>query len=381
MLNFQCALAADLRESAKIEKKRQYEEERKARIFNTKQRLFGVDLDVLKKQIAEKKEREEEEKAREKAYLMKQLRDAEIAKTFERQIQENKKRLQEEINEFRENFQRPETRREFDLYDPDGLKKSLPARLLDDDPRLTISSAQKFEGEDVTTEARKKVQKEQQRAWLEQQMLERCRADQERKDAEKMYQEAMIARDQRSIQIDHIQKKTQRRLMESTARFNQALAAEQATQKRMQKIRDMEDEQAEIYNAITSDFLTENPNVSASNLGPNRINGALYKGLTPQQKQEIQEYNQKLIEENKLRKEVESKLESDWLELTNGIARSVTLTDRDISRKRRDLEWNLREFNKTLGQEQSAHNQYMEKVVYTNTPTAAYYEQFNTTTR
>lgn len=68
----------------------------------------------------------------------------------------------------------------------------------------------------------------------------------------------------------------------------------------MQRMRDLEDQQAEIYNAITSDLLTENPNVSASNLGPNRINGAQYKGMTPQQKQEIQDYNLKLIEENRV---------------------------------------------------------------------------------
>lgn len=51
-----------------------------------------------------------------------------------------------EINEFRKVFQRPEDRREFDLYDPDGMKKSLPIRLNDDDPRMGPSSIQKFEG-------------------------------------------------------------------------------------------------------------------------------------------------------------------------------------------------------------------------------------------
>ncbi len=30
-------------------------------------------------------------------------------------------------------------RREFDLYDPDSKKKDLPARVSDEDPRLTIS--------------------------------------------------------------------------------------------------------------------------------------------------------------------------------------------------------------------------------------------------
>ncbi|XP_054262655.1 RIB43A-like with coiled-coils protein 2 [Macrosteles quadrilineatus] len=193
MLNFQVTLPQDLKEAARIEKARQNEEERKARIFNSRQRLIGVDLEGLKKQIEEKKTREEEERKIEEAYVKKQIRDSEIAKRLESQIEENRRRLNEDVNEFRKQYQRAEDRREFDLYDPDGLKKSLPCRLLDDDPRLSISSAQKFEGEDLATEARKKIQTEQQKAWLEQQMLERCRADKEREEAENVYHEALVA--------------------------------------------------------------------------------------------------------------------------------------------------------------------------------------------
>lgn len=42
MLNFQVALPKDIKEAARIEKARQYEEQRKARIFNPRQRLIGV---------------------------------------------------------------------------------------------------------------------------------------------------------------------------------------------------------------------------------------------------------------------------------------------------------------------------------------------------
>lgn len=42
MLNFQVAAPKDLKEAARIEKTRQYEEQRKARIFNPRQRLIGV---------------------------------------------------------------------------------------------------------------------------------------------------------------------------------------------------------------------------------------------------------------------------------------------------------------------------------------------------
>lgn len=44
MLNFQVCIPKDLKEAARIEKTRQYEEQRKARIFNPRQRLIGVSL-------------------------------------------------------------------------------------------------------------------------------------------------------------------------------------------------------------------------------------------------------------------------------------------------------------------------------------------------
>lgn len=42
MEKFQVATKADLKEAAIIEHKRRYEEERKSRIFNTRNRIFGV---------------------------------------------------------------------------------------------------------------------------------------------------------------------------------------------------------------------------------------------------------------------------------------------------------------------------------------------------
>ena len=56
---------------------------------------------------------------------------------------QEKKRLNQDINTFRSYYQRPEDRREFDIYDPDALKKEVPARIQDDDPRCGVSSAQK----------------------------------------------------------------------------------------------------------------------------------------------------------------------------------------------------------------------------------------------
>jgi hypothetical protein len=91
----------------------------------------------------------------------------------------DRKNLCRAISDFQQRFQKPETRREFDLSDPLALKKDLPARLSDNDTRNTVSGMQKFMGEDLNFRERKKFQEEQNREWsLEQQReWERARAD------------------------------------------------------------------------------------------------------------------------------------------------------------------------------------------------------------
>lgn len=56
-----------------------------------------------------------------------------------------------------------------------------------------------------------------------------------------------------------------------------------------------EDKMAEVYNAITGDFLTENPELGFNSaLGPGKISTSRYKGLTPAMKQAIYDYISKL---------------------------------------------------------------------------------------
>lgn len=56
---------------------------------------------------------------------------------------QERRRINKEIEHFRRVHQRIEDRRDYDLYDPETLKKSLPSRVDDDDPSLGPASAQK----------------------------------------------------------------------------------------------------------------------------------------------------------------------------------------------------------------------------------------------
>ncbi len=85
--------------------------------------------------------------------------------------------------EFRATQQFAATRREFDLNDPEALKKATLTRQGDEDPRLGPSSLQVFQGEDLAAKERKRLQAEQQRQWLQQQRV----AEAEAKAAEGAY--------------------------------------------------------------------------------------------------------------------------------------------------------------------------------------------------
>lgn len=91
---------------------------------------------------------------------------------LENRERREKKNLCRAINDFQQNFQMPEMRREFDLSDPLAFKKDLPARQSDNDVRNTISGMQKFMGEDLNFRERKKFQEEQNREWSLQQQRE-----------------------------------------------------------------------------------------------------------------------------------------------------------------------------------------------------------------
>lgn len=62
-----------------------------------------------------------------------------------------------------------------------------------------------------------------------------------------------------------------------------------------------EDNLAEMYNMMTSDMLTENPDVAKSNLGASRAIGYMYKGMTPEEKMAVRQDQLSQIVEMKVK--------------------------------------------------------------------------------
>ncbi|XP_055613285.1 RIB43A-like with coiled-coils protein 2 [Uranotaenia lowii] len=381
MLNSLHISAEDRKESAAIERRRRYEESRKQRIFNARRRVIGIDTTVLEQQIQERHQLNEQEREQQRKFEEEQRRQTQLLYMKNQEQQRLRSQIQDEINQFRKLNQRPEQSRDFDLFDPNGLKKSLPARVGDHDPRLTISGAQKFEGEDLTGGQRKRMQIQQQKSWLEQQIREKRREELDRVAASKFLQEALEARERKALKLAAEEREARCKIQESINQFNKSLVQQQNYQREQQKREEEQDNMAEIYNHLTSDIMTENPDVAKSALGPNRVIAYRYKGMNPEQLQEFRNGQQQQRETLKQRQSEDQMRKETWDKLANDFDRMAVQNERHVNHLRRQIMSATASENQNLSDEQQRKLDFMNRVVYQNVPTIEYFEQFNTTTR
>lgn len=75
-------------------------------------------------------------------------------------------------------------------------------------------------GEDLANCDRQKVQRDQQKLWLDQQMKEKTQANYERIQSEKNIQAAMRARDQRAQELEDYERENRRKMLAANAKYN-----------------------------------------------------------------------------------------------------------------------------------------------------------------
>lgn len=112
---------------------------------------------------------------------------------------------------------------------------------------------------------------------------------------------------------------------------------------------------AEKANWLTSDFLTENPEVAMSNLGPNKMIGYMFKGMGPEAAFQVRKFQQQQIEEKKVRtiilpkivqaistsfsfqkrQEEEARIEKEWFTLKTQLTRQIYFKDKELQEQQR----------------------------------------------
>lgn len=381
MINLSFATAKDLQEAAVIERRRKTEEERKQRIFNARTRIIGVDKQALNEQVDEKQRILQKQREIEINFAREQERQRIVALKKEQQLCLESQLIKKQIDDFRLKVQKPEYRRDYDLYDPLAKLKELPARISDTDPRLTVSSAQIFDGEDLTMRDRRRVQMEQQRAWLEQQIAERKLAEENRKKAEMIEYEATMARERRALELQEQERRAKNQLYAATVQYNRALASEQKHHTQIKKREEEEDNLAEQINHITSEMLTESTDAVASTFGPHRIVPYTYRRMPAAVCKEIvDERERQCLELQQKRVNCQS-VDQKWEELAENFDKVMMAKESEVNAMNNAKLSGVIRLNKQLADEQKRNNEFIEKVVYTNPPTMAYFEQFNTTSR
>ncbi|KAK3564793.1 hypothetical protein QTP86_027821 [Hemibagrus guttatus] len=330
-------LLSDRIAAAHLDRRRNRELQRQERIFNAKVRTIGIDEEALQHQYQEKK-RQQQSVARELKEYAEDLIHADItACLLESRQKKDERLLTEAIVSFRQQFQQPSSRREFDLNDPEVLKKQEGVRIL---PGLV--------GEDLDSGGRTLRQREQLRDWTLQQQQELDQAKEVQRLQAQQYDQSRLALDNRAVELQKMEEEHKRATNIAIKDINQALAVGSREQRERERRQEEENNQADILNQLQGDLLSENPQRST------RARRDCYKGMTPEQIREYTECQRQQAQEKRhvRMKQRQEQLQEDLMHMAS--ARAALLQERQQARINKELRRAVDETNIRLAQAQHA---------------------------
>eukprot|EP01028_Stygiella_incarcerata_P010043 TRINITY_DN503_c0_g2_i1.p1 TRINITY_DN503_c0_g2~~TRINITY_DN503_c0_g2_i1.p1 ORF type:complete len:381 (+),score=151.99 TRINITY_DN503_c0_g2_i1:105-1247(+) len=371
------------RERLAIEKRRKRDEERRRRLLDPKLRQYGVDTAALDEQIREKEERERLEKEREAMedeYAMEMARRAQM---LEEQVRMERAMIEKEVNEYRIAAQKKEQRREFDLSDPETLVKDRPVRVGDDDDVVAghPSSIQVLDGEDLGAKERQRLQKEQLRQWAEQLEREKKERAQREHEEEMAYADRLDEVNARAMELDAEVQRKRKEMQRAIQEYNLAAARERKERLDEERRQETEDGLAEVQSHLSSSWLREDPSVTLSAADPHRFRPDHFKGLRPDQKEEILRTVQVQLEETERMKSREREEEEDWAAYQLEMARTAQMLENDVHRKKIDVTRQLSEENAKLAEEHRRIRDHVERDVYVNRVDESFFDAFGKSCR
>lgn len=319
------------------QKKQAFMLQRAARLKDPKQLRMGIDRQALDEQVREKECLKRLEKERNDYWDRQALLMDRHAVALQQEVNMIRAAREKELEDYRATYQKRWMAREWDLNDPLAKAKELPARVSDDDPRNGPASVQKFEGEDLDFQNRRKAQQRQQRAWAKQQVEEKLAKKWLEQERNRTFDERNEETNFRTYQIEQNIANQRKLRTRNTADFNNALAEQQ----RQESIRNKEEETRlaleEIAFQMNSDFLNERETV-VSELGE-KVKSERYKGMTPEQIAKLREEQANQLLQLRRRRLMEVEDQKQWSQQENMQLRMAKALDRQRERDRRnDLE-------------------------------------------
>ncbi|KAK3245726.1 hypothetical protein CYMTET_44723 [Cymbomonas tetramitiformis] len=351
------------------------------RVLDAKTRTIGVDKGALAGQMAEKSMQLSADKSRDTAY-------DQMANYFDNKmllLEQEKRNIQREINKDHVNHwqtvQPIHTRREWDLNDPDYKKKDYPARVGDDDPRLGVSAAQCFTGEDLSAGHRKKLQLMQQKSWCDQQNHEK--SEKKRKEAadEAAYEALRRAQLDHQDAVANAEMDARRAHTKQTAVDNMCLANQKAHKAAADKHAENHANHTEQYNTFNSAFMTEHGITAQSVMSDTRKRMDHYKGMNAEEAGNVREFQAMQRDELAMKRQNEKAEQQAYDQYTENVRRQLCQTASQIEQFRQEQRKAVTEELQAQGAEKAARDTHLNKTLYTNVPKPDYFAQFGTNHR
>ncbi|XP_042347085.1 RIB43A-like with coiled-coils protein 1 [Plectropomus leopardus] len=363
-----------------VERRKCAETARKARIFNTRLRVMGLDTDALNKQVQEKKHHQNMDMQRDKAFD--KLREHHDEALMQQDIDEKEKRaaLHSDLTQYWATHQRKEDSRDADLKC--GLKGAFKFTIQEGE--LGPASMTLFQGEDIGEEQRRREQMKKTSRDLQAQREDNERRRMGEKHREMLLSKELVHQDLKGVQLHALEEECRKATRIALDNYNQALAAERAERLKKQHMREERENLEEILHTVTSDMMTECAEAAQREAGggrPTRVLIDRWRGMSPEQLSAIHREREEQRLERQRQLDAEKIRDAAW-----------DLNLLKLSREAEEEEWKAEElrretriqtdcYNKQLAREQQAYQEYLNKKLYTNKPTKDYFYQFNTSSR
>ncbi|XP_034552540.1 RIB43A-like with coiled-coils protein 1 [Notolabrus celidotus] len=363
-----------------VQRRRSAETARKARVFNTRLRVMGLDTDALNQQVQEKKHQQNMEMQRDQAF--EKLRICHDEALVQQKTGEEEKRaaLHTDLTQYWATHQRVEDSCDADLKC--GLKGAF--RITIPESELGPASMQIFQGEDVGREQRRREQIRKAEEDLRAQKEEHERRRMRDKQRETLVSKELVYQDLMGVQLYTQEEECKKAARVALDNCNQALAVDRAQNLEEQHRREERENVAEVWHTLTSDMMTECPEAAVRQVGEGRPPQVLvdkWKGMRPEQLSAIHRGREEQRVEKQRQYEAEKAQNAAWECRLLKQLREVEEEEKRAAELRREKRLQTDLYNMQLAREQQAHQDYLNKQLYTNKPSKDYFHQFNTSSR
>ncbi|OHT00942.1 flagellar protofilament ribbon protein [Tritrichomonas foetus] len=344
--------------------------DRKPHILDPRTRRIGIDVDALNQQVMEKRELNSREKAREDAFAHMTLTQQDLLMENAERERQLRRKMDEDRDKFRMAQQRPDQAREYDIWRPDLLKVSRPARIGDYDPTIGISSGQIFQGEDLKISERLAAQARQRNEWFQEQTREKDAIRRKEQMDDLTNQLVELETQKKLAELDRMTEHAKAEVRKEIADDNLRMFHEKKQNEADQHALEQMQNDAELKSNLRTRIISEE-------MCPRGGHPMEYRGMTiDEQKQIIDEQSRQMVD-NERRRQEEAERERQWYEYQEYLKSEGDRNEAMWLRRKQQEQAALYQTHLQQEEEFKRRERYLNKVVYgQNIPDDYYYNQW-----